>query len=133
VAEALLVGYGFNNLIPARLGELVRADYAKRQFGVSRSAALGSIVIERLLDGFIVVLCLSEGLLVISLLRQRISEGFDTYSSFHKRRVGRQFRPTERRGVLWIRHKAVRGEKKRGPRIRLLNRPLSSLREPHDR
>jgi glycosyltransferase 2 family protein len=78
VAEALLVGYAFNNLLPARLGELVRADYAKRRFGVSRSAVLGSIVVERLLDGFIVVLCLSGGLLVISLLWHRVPQGFET-------------------------------------------------------
>lgn len=79
VAEALLVGYAFNNLLPARLGELVRADYAKRRMGVSRSAVLGSIVVERLLDVFIVVLCLSGGLFVLSFAaRQRVPEGFET-------------------------------------------------------
>jgi uncharacterized membrane protein YbhN (UPF0104 family) len=79
VAEALLVGYAFNNLLPARLGELVRADYAKGQMGVTRSAILGSIVVERLLDVFIVVLCLSGGLLVLSFAaRQHVAEGFET-------------------------------------------------------
>ena len=79
VAEPLLVGYAFNNLLPARLGELVRADYAKRRLGISRSSVLGSIVVERLLDAFVVILCLSAGLLSISLLtRQRLPVGFDT-------------------------------------------------------
>jgi glycosyltransferase 2 family protein len=68
VAETLVVGYAFNNLLPARLGELFRADYAKRQFGVSRSAALGSIAVERLLDGLIVVACLAGGLIAVSVL-----------------------------------------------------------------
>jgi uncharacterized protein (TIRG00374 family) len=79
VGEALLVGYAFNNLLPARLGELVRADYAKRRMGVSRSAVLGSIVVERLLDAFIVVLCLSGGLFALSLVaRQSVPEGLET-------------------------------------------------------
>jgi uncharacterized protein (TIRG00374 family) len=79
VAEALLVGYAFNNLLPARLGELVRADYAKQRLGITRSAVLGSIVVERLLDALVVVLCLSGGLLVLSLAaRQPLPEGFET-------------------------------------------------------
>jgi uncharacterized membrane protein YbhN (UPF0104 family) len=65
VAETLLVGYAFNNLLPARLGELFRANYAKERFGVSRSAALGSIAIERLLDGVIVVVSLAGGLVAV--------------------------------------------------------------------
>jgi glycosyltransferase 2 family protein len=107
VAEALLVGYAFNNLLPARLGELVRADYAKRRFGVSRSAAVGSIVIERLWDGLIVVLCLSAGLLVISLLRERLPEGFDTLQLISLiGALGASFVLLSVGGVLWIRHKA---------------------------
>lgn len=62
IAEVLLIGYAANNLLPARLGELFRADYARRRSGVSRSGALGSIVVERLLDGFTVTACLAAGL-----------------------------------------------------------------------
>lgn len=64
VGETLLVGYAVNNALPARLGELFRAHYAKERIGISRSAALGSIVIERLLDGVTVVLLLITGLLL---------------------------------------------------------------------
>ena len=32
VAQALIVGYSVNNLLPARLGELFRADYLWRRF-----------------------------------------------------------------------------------------------------
>lgn len=83
VGEALLVGYAFNNLLPARLGELVRADYAKQRFNVRRSAALGSIVVERLLDAVVVVLCLSGGLVVTSLaLPVGVADDFKTLRFF---------------------------------------------------
>lgn len=62
VARALLVGYGFNTLVPARLGELVRAEYLKKTYRLSRVWALTSIVIERLFDGLTVIACLGIGL-----------------------------------------------------------------------
>ena len=65
VGETLLVGYAVNNLLPARLGELFRADYAKRRFQLSRSAVLGSIVIERLADLVAILACLGLGLLSV--------------------------------------------------------------------
>lgn len=64
VAQVLVVGYAVNNLLPARLGELFRADYAKRCLGTTRSAALGSIVPERLLDLALVVASIHAGLLL---------------------------------------------------------------------
>jgi uncharacterized membrane protein YbhN (UPF0104 family) len=36
VAEALIAGYAANCILPARLGELFRADYARRLFHISR-------------------------------------------------------------------------------------------------
>ncbi len=63
VARALLVGYGLNAIMPARLGELFRAEYFKKTFGLSRVWGLTSIVIERLFDGLTVVCCLGAGLL----------------------------------------------------------------------
>jgi uncharacterized protein (TIRG00374 family) len=60
VYHGLVVGYAANNVLPARLGELVRADYLGRRNGVSRLSVVGTIVVERLFDvvvfiGFIVV------------------------------------------------------------------------------
>src|SRR5262249_17238085 len=46
----LLVGYAANNLLPARLGELVRADFVGRRYQISRLAVVGTIVVERLFD-----------------------------------------------------------------------------------
>ena len=67
VGEALLVGYAMNNVLPARLGEIFRADFICRQFAVSRSAALGSIIIERMLDGITVVGFFVVGLATVTL------------------------------------------------------------------
>ena len=64
VARALLVGYGLNAVMPARLGELFRAEFFKKTFGLSRVWGLTSIVIERLFDGITVVCCLGAGLLL---------------------------------------------------------------------
>ena len=66
VGIALLVGYAANNIMPARLGELFRADFAGRRYQLSRSAVVGSIFVERVLDGLIVVLCLVLGRLFVS-------------------------------------------------------------------
>ena len=64
IAETLIVGFAINYILPARLGELFRADYAKRRFHIPRSAALGSIAVERLTDGVIVICFLWLGLLL---------------------------------------------------------------------
>jgi hypothetical protein len=64
VTRALLVGYGLNAIMPARLGELFRAEFFKKTYGLSRVWGLTSIVIERLFDGLTVVCCLGAGLLL---------------------------------------------------------------------
>jgi hypothetical protein len=63
VMRALLVGYGLNAIMPARLGELFRAEFFKKTYGLSRVWGLISIVIERLFDGIMVICCLGVGLL----------------------------------------------------------------------
>jgi len=52
---ALTIGYMGNNLYPARAGELLRAYVLQRRCGLSLSASLGTIVVERVLDGLMVV------------------------------------------------------------------------------
>src|SRR5215469_3396812 len=69
VARALLVGYGLNAVMPARLGELFRAEFFKKTFGLSRVWGLTSIVIERLFDGVTVICCLGLGLLFAAAAR----------------------------------------------------------------
>jgi hypothetical protein len=45
------IGYMGNNVYPARAGELIRAYVLKRKEGISVSASLATIVVERLFDG----------------------------------------------------------------------------------
>jgi len=66
VGSALMVGYAANTLLPARLGELFRADFAGRRYGLSRTAVIASIVVERVLDGVAVVVCLAIGRLFVT-------------------------------------------------------------------
>jgi uncharacterized membrane protein YbhN (UPF0104 family) len=61
--EATIVGFAANYLLPARLGELFRADYLKRISGLSRTAAIGSIGVERTVDGLTVLGLLALGLI----------------------------------------------------------------------
>ena len=63
---SLNVGYLANNVLPARLGEVVRAHDLGRRTGVSRSAILGTIVIERVVDTLVVVAIASIAILVLS-------------------------------------------------------------------
>ena len=62
VGETLVVGYAVNNVLPARLGEVVRAAYAKRRLQIGRARTLGSIVVERFLDLGAILSCLVCGL-----------------------------------------------------------------------
>lgn len=50
VFRASLLGYTINYLLPIRVGELVRAYQVGSQAGFSRSAALATVVVERLID-----------------------------------------------------------------------------------
>ena len=51
----MLIGYLANNLLPARLGELVRSHYLGDREGISRSATLGTVVVERIVDTVVLV------------------------------------------------------------------------------
>jgi uncharacterized protein (TIRG00374 family) len=55
--SATVIGFGAGGVLPLRLGELVRPALIARKTGVKMSAALSSIVLERLFDTLIVLLC----------------------------------------------------------------------------
>ena len=59
-ARALLVGYGFNILLRARLGELARIEYIKLR-NECRSIAIPTILLERAMDGLLVLCALTIG------------------------------------------------------------------------
>jgi uncharacterized protein (TIRG00374 family) len=62
----LLVGYLANNVLPARLGELVRSHYLGDREGISRTATLGTVVVERVVDTAVVVLIAALAIFVLS-------------------------------------------------------------------
>ena len=62
----LLVGYLMNNILPARLGELVRSHYLGDREGISRTSALGTVVVERVVDLVVCVAIASVSLLVLN-------------------------------------------------------------------
>jgi len=55
---ATAIAFMVNNLLPARLGELVRAFVIGRSQNVSRSASFATIVYERVVDVFVLILLL---------------------------------------------------------------------------
>ena len=66
VLLAIIVGYAANNALPARLGELFRADFIGKRHGLSRFAAMATIMIERLLDVLAVVGCAAAGVMALA-------------------------------------------------------------------
>jgi glycosyltransferase 2 family protein len=52
---ATSIGFAANNLLPARVGEFARAFSLSRLTGIPTAAAFGSLVIERVLDGLVIV------------------------------------------------------------------------------
>lgn len=55
---ATIIGYMANNLLPARLGEFVRAYVLGEKESLDKSAVFATLVLDRLLDGFTVLLIL---------------------------------------------------------------------------
>ena len=49
------IGYMGNNIYPARAGEVLRAVILKRKEGVSVSASLATIIVERIFDGVVML------------------------------------------------------------------------------
>ena len=51
----VVVGYMANNLLPVRLGELVRSYYVGEREGISKTASLATILVERVLDALVLL------------------------------------------------------------------------------
>lgn len=54
----VMIGFMANNLLPARMGELVRAYALGRKTGLSKSLGLATILLERLCDGVTLIVVL---------------------------------------------------------------------------
>ncbi|MCF8031583.1 MAG: flippase-like domain-containing protein [Desulfarculaceae bacterium] len=64
---ALMIGFLGNNILPAHLGEVVRAVVLGRTEQVSKSATMATVVLERVYDGLTVLLMLLVVLLFVDL------------------------------------------------------------------
>ena len=49
----VVIGYMGNNVYPARAGEVLRSYVLRKREGISMSASLATVVLERLFDGLI--------------------------------------------------------------------------------
>lgn len=55
----LMIGFATNNVLPARLGEFVRAVLLRRATGLRKTFSLATIFLERLFDGLVLVAILA--------------------------------------------------------------------------
>jgi len=46
----MMLGFFMNNILPLRIGEVIRAKVSGERLGISRSSALATIIVERLFD-----------------------------------------------------------------------------------
>lgn len=67
---ATIIGYMANNVLPARLGEFVRAYVLAQREGLPTASVFASLVIDRLFDGFTVML-----ILLFTLFTLRLPQG----------------------------------------------------------
>jgi hypothetical protein len=65
VFNALNIGYFLSNILPGRIGDLVRAFLLGELENVSKARALSTVVVERLMDGLSVVLFFALTALVV--------------------------------------------------------------------
>jgi glycosyltransferase 2 family protein len=67
VLRYTLIGYLANNVLPARLGELVRSHYLGDREGLSRTTTLGTVVVERLVDTVMAVLIAAAAVVILGI------------------------------------------------------------------
>lgn len=73
---ATIIGYMANNLLPARLGEFVRAYVLARREKLDTPSVFASLVIDRIFDGFTVLL-----MLLITIFSLRLPPGMEHAAS----------------------------------------------------
>lgn len=69
VTRTVVVGYAANNILPFRLGEVVRSVVAGTRFKISKVTCLGTIAAEKILDGCCLLALLAAALPFITIRR----------------------------------------------------------------
>lgn len=77
--SSTIIGYMANNLFPARLGEFIRAWVLSQREQISGSKVFASLVIDRLCDGFTVML-----MLVLALFTLHLPVGMERHTELLK-------------------------------------------------
>ena len=70
--SSTVIGYMANNLLPARLGEFIRAFVLAEKEKLDTSAVFATLVLDRLFDGFTVIL-----ILVVTFFAVRLPSGME--------------------------------------------------------
>jgi uncharacterized protein (TIRG00374 family) len=66
--SVLMLGFATNNIVPARVGEIVRAYTLGRKVGISATLSLATIVVERVFDGLTLLLLMALALRIAPVL-----------------------------------------------------------------
>ena len=74
----VMVGYMANNILPMRLGEFVRSYYLGEREGVSKTAALATVLIDRIFDALTLLFFIAVIALFVPLYG--VAEGFGEIS-----------------------------------------------------
>lgn len=83
--SSMMIGYMANNVLPARMGELVRIYVLERSAGISKSRSAATIVLERIIDALVlltIVGAISTFLPLTDLLRQSGVIAAVTFAAF---------------------------------------------------
>jgi glycosyltransferase 2 family protein len=70
-----LIGFAFNNVLPAHLGEFVRVFVFARQSGLPKTAVLTTVAVERVFDGVAILFFLGLGLLFVPDVGPQVRQG----------------------------------------------------------
>ncbi len=71
----VVIGYMGNNIYPARIGEILRAYVLRRNEGVPMSSSLATVLIERIMDGIVMLAFVLIGLPRVPNLSQAVVNG----------------------------------------------------------
>jgi uncharacterized protein (TIRG00374 family) len=77
IVPAMMIGFGANNLLPARLGDLARVYLLGRRHSLSKASILASMVVERLFD-----LLAALGLLALVVVTAQVPQALITPGYF---------------------------------------------------
>ena len=75
VTPAMMIGFAFNNLLPAHLGEFVRVFVLGKQYDLPKTPVLSTVVLERILDIIAILSLLGISLLFIDDMPEEAKQG----------------------------------------------------------